>query len=439
MKLALSLLWLLLATAASLRSSPASAYDGSKVYRIKAGRNIASIHERLAGIASDTWDQAHGNLDVVIPRGQIATFEALRLKTRVLHADLGESIAKEYVVKRKNWRQSNDSQDPWFDSYHPYADHVEWWRDLQGSFSNQSNLTSSGTSYEGRDIFGLHLWGAGGPRKPAVLYHGTVHAREWIATPIIEYVAQQLVEGYMSGNNITQAFLNNYDFYIFPFVKPDGFVYSQTNERPWRKNRQPPPANAPNQTCFGRDVNRNWETNWDAEPRGASPNPCSQTYRGVVPRDAPENGGLDDFVRKTRDAQGIKLFIDWHSYSRLILSPFRHKETLYAPQLGKWTKAAVLVSEAIRAESTNATTFTFGPSGVVLYPTTGSSVDHIYTISLAEFSYTIELPDYGDFGFVLPPERIRPTVEGQWVGQQVLLSLLDEEFFNGEGPAILTL
>jgi hypothetical protein len=75
----------------------------------------------------------------------------------------------------------------------------------------------------------------------------------------------------------------------------------------------------------------------------------------------------------------------------------------------------------------------------VLYPTTGSSVDHIYTIGRAEFSYTIKLPDYDDFGFVLPPERIRPTVEEQLVGQQVLLSLLDEEFFDGEGPAILTL
>jgi hypothetical protein len=40
----------------------------------------------------------------------------------------------------------------------------------------------------------------------------------------IEYVAQQLVHGYKDGNNITQAFLNKYDFYIFPFVNPDGKV-----------------------------------------------------------------------------------------------------------------------------------------------------------------------------------------------------------------------
>jgi hypothetical protein len=60
----------------------------------------------------------------------------------------------------------------------------------------------------------------------------------------------------------------------------------------------------------------------------------------------------------------------------------------------------------------------------------------VYTIGRAKFSFTIELPDTGDYGFILPPERIRPAVEEQWVGQQVLLSLLDEEFFDGEGPAM---
>ncbi|KAH8702701.1 hypothetical protein GQ44DRAFT_831816 [Phaeosphaeriaceae sp. PMI808] len=440
MRFALNSLWLSLVVGATTTSPNASPYDGSRVYRVKSGRQLAAVHARLLDIASDTWDQAHGNLDVVIPRNQIEAFNALRLNTHLLHSDLGDSIARESTVGSKNWRrQTNGSHDPWFDSYHPYADHVQWWRELQGTFKSQSNWTSSGKSYEGRDIFGVHLWGAGGPGKPAVVYHGTVHAREWIAAPTLEYITQKLIKGYQSSNNLTQSFLNKYDFYIFPFVNPDGFVYSQTNERLWRKNRQPPPAKAANQSCVGRDINRNWETNWDADPRGASTDPCSQVYRGEKPRDSPENAGLDDMVRKIRDTQGIKLFIDWHSYSQLILSPFGHKETLYAPELGKWTKAAALMSSAMRDASTNATTFTFGPSGAVLYPTTGSSVDHVYTTGRAEFAYTIELPDYGDFGFVLPPARILPTVQEQWVGQEVLLSLLDEKFFDGEGPAIFTL
>lgn len=38
----------------------------------------------------------------------------------------------------------------------------------------------------------------------------------------IEYITKQLIDGYKSGDNLTQTFLNNYDFYIFPIVNPDG-------------------------------------------------------------------------------------------------------------------------------------------------------------------------------------------------------------------------
>lgn len=215
-----------------------------------------------------------------------------------------------------------------------------------------------------------------------------------------------------------------------------GFVYTQTTNRLWRKNRQPPPASALNQTCFGRDINRNWEFGWDSNKRGASTNPCSGVYRGEKPSDSPENQGLDKFVRQLRDSAGIKLYIDWHSYGQLILSPFGYEETLYAPELGKWTKAAALVSEAIRDSSADRTTFTFGPGGTVLYAMTGSAADHVYSVGEAEFAYLFELRDIGDHGFVLPPEQIRPNVKEQWEGQKLLLSLLDEEFFDGEGAAM---
>ena len=198
----------------------------------------------------------------------------------------------------------------------------------------------------------------------------------------------------------------------------------------------PPPESAPDQYCYGRDVNRNWEYGWDADPRGASTNPCSQTYRGEEPTDTPENEGLDKFMRQLRDEVGIKLFIDWHSYGHYILFPFGYKETLYAPELGKWTKTGTLMSEEIRDGSERGPVYTFGPSGATLYPTTGASIDHVYSIGRAEFSMTIELSDTGDYGFVLPPEFIRPVVEEQWIGQKMLLSLLDEEFFDGEGPAM---
>lgn len=428
-----------LATAAAYVSNAdlaASSYNGYKVFRVKTGKQLAQVLEHLSEFSAEPWNSnIRSYVDVAIAPEHLPRFESLRLDHYELHGDLGSSISRESVVSSMYKRQVND--DAWFDSYHPYEDHAAYWDDLQASFSNQSAKVSSGTSYEGRDIFGLHVWGAGGPGKPAILYHSTVHAREWITTMTTEYITRELINGYKAGDAFSRFVLDTYDLYVLPVVNPDGFVFSQTTDRLWRKNRQPPPAAAVNQTCLGRDNNRNWAFAWAANDRGASTDPCSLTYKGEAPLDTPENQGLNDFVLKLRDEQGIKLYVDWHSYSQDILYPYGYNETLYAPSLGKWQKTAADMALAIRDASDIGAQYTFGPSGATLYTTTGASVDHIYEVGGAEFAYTIELRDTGEFGFVLPPEQIRPNVVEQWAGQQVLLSYLDEVFFDGEGPAIL--
>lgn len=443
----------LAALATAVIASPAPAveqevkkvsYDGYRVFRVWTHGQPNAIREKLdaalpGGYTEWVDDGAH--LDVVVPPAGISDFETLegKLKYKVIHEDLGASITGESAdpVPSHKWRrQEGGDNDAWFDSYHNYEDHIQFFKDIQASFPNNSKIVSSGKSLQNRNIFGIHLYGSGGPGKKAIVYHGTVHAREWIAAPVLEYITHQLASGYSSGDELVTTILDKYDFFIFPIVNPDGFIYSQVADRLWRKGRHAPPASAPDQRCLGRDINRNWEFGWDSDPRGASTNPCAQTYRGEAPSDTPENKGLDAFLRQLRNGPGIKLFIDWHSYGQYILSPYGNRETLYAPELGKWTKAANLLSEAIRDSSPARTTFTFGPSGAVLYPTTGAAPDHAYSIARAEFSYTIELRDTGDFGFVLPPELIRPTVEEQWAGQKELLPILDEEFFDGIGEVL---
>jgi len=55
--------------------------------------------------------------------------------------------------------------------------------DLKTAFSNNSEIIKSGTSVQGRNITGIHFWGsAGKDKKPAIIFHSTVHAREWITT-----------------------------------------------------------------------------------------------------------------------------------------------------------------------------------------------------------------------------------------------------------------
>jgi hypothetical protein len=64
---------------------------------------------------------------------------------------------------------------------------------------------------------------SGSPRRKGSLLLGS--GKRLTGRSTIEYVAQQLVQGYKSGDNVTQAFLDNYDFYIFPFVNPDGMYF----------------------------------------------------------------------------------------------------------------------------------------------------------------------------------------------------------------------
>ena len=151
---------------------------------------------------------------------------------------------------------------------------------------------------------------------------------------VVEYFAYQLLTN--SATPEVQAFLNKYDFILFPVVNPDGksngpsqilavrtdmspsgFLYSQTNDRLWRKNRQ----STPGSTCIGHDINRNWPYQWSVSG-GASTNPCGEDFRGAKQGDAPETAALSAWLQATKEKQGLKLFIDWHSYSQ----PFMTRE-----------------------------------------------------------------------------------------------------------------
>lgn len=94
--------------------------------------------------------------------------------------------------------------------------------DLQAGFPGQSEIFTAGTSVQGRALTGIHIWGSGGKgSKPAILIHGTVHAREWITTMTTEYFAWQLLTKYASDASV-KSLVDKYDYYIIPAVNPDG-------------------------------------------------------------------------------------------------------------------------------------------------------------------------------------------------------------------------
>jgi murein tripeptide amidase MpaA len=284
------------------------------------------------------------------------------------------------------------------------------------------------------------LWQRRGPNQAAShrVFHGTVHAREWIATMVVEYLAFQLAEAttasFSSGNATTAAdlaaLLEKYDVYAFPIVNPDGFVYTQTTDRLWRKNRQTnenttsttstatTAASASSSTCIGRDINRKWPIAW-AVDGGASVDPCAQDYRGGAQADAPETGALTSWLLATHSSQTIKLYIDYHAYGQLFMTPYGYTcETLPANN-AELQDLATGASDAI----CDVHGVYFQPGGIcsMLYKSTGNSVDYVHDVVGVPYSFTSELRDMSQTGFVLPPAQIQPSCEEAFAGVVYLL------------------
>ncbi|EOA90116.1 hypothetical protein ACJQWK_08076 [Exserohilum turcicum] len=416
-----------------LSRSAKPSYDGYQIYSITPS-SAEEAHQLDKRFSSYHTHPIRNTLSVAIPPNEIDSFNALGLNARLVNADLGKyirSTEKEPVYKRDLHKRGQLPDLSWFDTYHAYADHLEYWDDLVEAFPENSKKFAIGQSYENRTIWAFHFHGdkdkVNGTveEKPVILWHATVHAREWISTMVIEYLAYQLIDGYQKGDANVTSFLDYYDFYLVPFHNPDGFLYTQTNDRLWRKNRQPRPSL--NTTCLGTDGNRNWKFEWDATPPdgGSTPDPCGQTYRGEAPGDTPENAALDSLsATLSKTGAGIRSFIDFHSYSQLILTPYGFSCDPLPETLPRMLQVAGGTARAIMEASTRNVTYEYGPGCQILYFSTGNSRDHHYAVHGAEHSWTMELSprDQAGGGFVLPPDQIWPTVKEQWAGQVWMLN-----------------
>ncbi|RYP51654.1 hypothetical protein DL768_003052 [Monosporascus sp. mg162] len=400
-----------LALATAVPRSEKVDYTGYQGLRITLPENATGIEEQIEDIAAHILNPGQvTHLDAVVAADKVDAIKALAPEVEVLVEDVGAAIAEEgdvvsaYAVPSESW----------FTAYHSYADHIQFLRDLQVGYPSNSEIITTGTSVQGRTLTGIHIWGSGGKgSKPAVLFHGTVHAREWITTMVAEYNAWQLLTKY-STDSAVKALVDKFDFYIIPIVNPDGFVYSQTTDRMWRKNRQTVSGNS----CVGRDNNRNWAYKWEVSG-GASTNPCSETYKGLAAGDAPENRGMMAHVNSLRDARGIRLYIDFHSYGQYILWPYGYDCNLVVPDDRALNALASAGQSAIQGVS--GTSYTVGNSCRHLYATTGSGPDYVYGVGGAAYSYTIELRDKGNYGFTLPASQIQPTVRETWAGVVAML------------------
>ncbi|CAG2102537.1 unnamed protein product, partial [Medioppia subpectinata] len=237
-----------------------------------------------------------------------------------------------------------------------------------------------------------------------------IHAREWISTAACLWISNQLV----STTNY-DTLLEKYEFIIVPTLNPDGYVYTHTTNRKWRKTR------SKNGLCYGADPNRNWDSAFCED--GASDYPCDEDYCGKSAFSEPESKAMADLVRGKAD--NTVAYISLHSYSQLWMYPWGYKKAS-PPNKSQLDTLSKLGVDAIKA--TNGLSFTYGTIANTIYVASGSSVDYVYDTLNVKVAFALELrPDrYAPNGFVLDPKYIKPASEETWNGLRTVIENLDK-------------
>ncbi len=395
-------------------------YEGCQVVRV-VPRSMREEMTALA-VAETTWfcERRGPELDLVVSaEGREALSEA-GIGFEVLVADVGALIdAERAQYEAVRAAEQNEGAvlrgDTYFDTFRTHAEVLARVDLLVANNPGVAMPVNVGTSRFGRDIRGLAVSAPDSPENPRdqrrqVLFNGTQHAREWLSPTTVMFIAHELIADYQAGEPRIVELLNNVEVIIVPIINPDGYVFSWTNTRLWRKTR----VNNGNGT-FGVDANRNWGFEWGGE--GASTSPGNETYRGPNAFSEPETAALRDFIvaRPRLDAH-----IDFHTFSQLILSPWGYTAALPAePAQSEFARLNADMSREVR--SVHGMSYVSGPSYTTIYPASGTVPDWVFGAQ-GTLSWTFELRDTGTYGFVAPASEIIPTGEENYAA---VLTLLD--------------
>jgi len=364
------------------------------------------------GLPSDFMCHSAEKADMVADQMRRAGGEA-----ETLMESLGQRI-KESEQKRKPdllSRMVREERSMNWRNYQRYDTIVAWIDQLAADNPSVVTLTELGKSHEDRRIVMVKIGRSPrGAETRAVWIDGGIHAREWIAPATATYLLGKLVETFANNDTSTcgARAIQAVDWYVAPLLNPDGYEYSHTNDRMWRKNRSPPPSGS---SCYGVDLNRNWDT--IGFGLGAtSTNPCRETYRGSEASSEPETKAVAKALLAIKDK--VRIYLSFHSYGQYWLTSWGYKTSLPLDN-DKLVRLGRQAVEAMQCVTPNRR-YTIGSAGAIFYIAGGASDDYAKATAHIPYSFTVELPDTGSNGFLLPANQIETVGRELWAATSVL-------------------
>ncbi|XP_031623765.1 zinc carboxypeptidase-like [Contarinia nasturtii] len=317
--------------------------------------------------------------------------------------DLFEKYEIKSLAKSNNLQKLIDEEQPQFSSratfswekYYDLDDIYKWLDEMLEEYPNELTNYNYGTSYENRPLRAIKFSRKSG--NPLIFIESTIHAREWVTAATATYILNELVT---SDDPEIKELADNYDWVIIPVFNVDGYSYTHSKNRLWRKSRS---SNGLYPFCVGTDLNRNFD--FHHAEAGASRNPCYETYAGTKPFSEKETQALAEFVS---NFDNIKMYISFHSYGQMLLFPYGHTKS-HAKNFHDMNAIGLKAKEGIKKRY--GTNYIVGSIAEAIYLASGSSIDWAYAQRNVSLTYSFEFRDArnGNYGFILPANFIIPN------------------------------
>ncbi|XP_063821994.1 zinc carboxypeptidase-like [Ostrinia nubilalis] len=384
-------------------------YKGYKLYRVVGdSQEILKLIKMMNQLAEIPFYDARGARgDILIAPELVQIFEE-RVRLANLQANVEIGDYSEIIRSEKTGSRRKGSDFSWT-AYYDVDDIYKYLQNVSKSHPDSTELVVGGQTYEGRQILGLRINTPSenkSDNKPVVFIESGIHAREWITPATTTYFINELLT---SNNPDVTALRDQFDWHIFPTVNPDGYHYSMTRDRMWRKTRSKSST-----YCYGADPNRNWDHNW--LQHGATNNPCDyQTYGGSKPFSEVETRTLSEYIASL---ENLLAYVAFHSDAQILLVPYSDsvEHTDNYDDLVQIGKTSLEYGRQVNGEEYG------GPATAaeILYKASGGSMDWVREKLGTPIVYTYELR--GSY-FHWPAEKINE--QGDEV-TQMLLGLFKE-------------